>query len=140
MRENKSRGFVTIATGSEYYYQLAANLLISYKKRGQGQYPFALICDRENGYSALFDDVILVEDYKKSTLDKLLCHSTSKRLRISRNNRIEPNIMCHSNHSRQMAIEQWFALEIKLHRMGCRLNLTKNSDKIIHRQLFTPTR
>lgn len=72
MRENKSRGFVTIATGSEYYYQLAANLLISYKKRGQGQYPFALICDRENGYSALFDDVILVEDYKKSTLDKLL--------------------------------------------------------------------
>lgn len=72
----KNRGFVTIATGDAYYYQLAANLMISYKKRGQGQYPFALICDRENGYSALFDDVILVEDYKKSTLDKLLaCHA-----------------------------------------------------------------
>ena len=66
------RGFVTIATGSEYYYRLAANLLISYKKRGQGQYPFALICDRENEYTALFDDVVLVDDFRKSTLDKLL--------------------------------------------------------------------
>lgn len=66
------RGFVTIATGSEYYYQLAANLLISYKKRGMGRYPFALVCDRENEYSALFDDVVLVDDFRKSTLDKIL--------------------------------------------------------------------
>lgn len=66
------RGFVTIATGSEYYYQLAANLCISYKKRGGGRYPFALVCDRENEYTAVFDDVVLVEDFRKSTLDKLL--------------------------------------------------------------------
>lgn len=67
-----SRGFVTIATGDVFYYKLAANLCTSYKKRGQGQYPFALVCDRENEYTALFDDVILVEDFRRSTLDKLL--------------------------------------------------------------------
>lgn len=66
------KGFVTVATGSEYYYQLAANLCTSYRNRGKGKYPFALICDRENEYSALFDHVVLVDDFKKSTLDKLL--------------------------------------------------------------------
>lgn len=66
------RGFVTVATGSDYYYQLAANLYLSYKKRGRGQYPFALICDRENEYTALFDRVVLVDDIRRSTIDKLL--------------------------------------------------------------------
>ena len=72
MAETVTKGFITVATGSEYYYKLAANLCISYRKRGSGRYPFALVCDRENEYSAVFDDVVLVKDVTRSTLDKLL--------------------------------------------------------------------
>lgn len=68
----RKKGFVTVATGSEKYYKLAENLLRSYKKRGQGQYPFALICDRENEYTKAFDDIVLTEDFGKGTVDKLL--------------------------------------------------------------------
>lgn len=67
-----NRGFATVATGSEYYYQLAANLYLSYKKRAEGKYPFALICDRENAFSALFDHVVVVDHFRRSTVDKLL--------------------------------------------------------------------
>lgn len=66
------KGFVTVATGDEKYYALAANLYLSYKRAGEGKYPFALICDRKNEFSEFFDDVILVEDIRKSTVDKLL--------------------------------------------------------------------
>lgn len=66
------RGFVTVATGDERYYRLAANLLLSYKKRGKGEYLFVLICDRENLYSAMFDQVVVTKDIRKSTVDKLL--------------------------------------------------------------------
>lgn len=68
----KKKGFVTVATGHDKYYEMAANLLLSYRGRGRGQYPFALICDRENEYSALFDDVVIVDDIRRSTVDKLL--------------------------------------------------------------------
>lgn len=67
-----SRGFLTVATGSDEYYKMAADLLLSYRGRGAGKYPFALICDRENEYTALFDDVVLVDEFRKSTVDKLL--------------------------------------------------------------------
>ncbi|MBE6922633.1 MAG: hypothetical protein E7465_05545 [Ruminococcaceae bacterium] len=66
------RGFVTVATGSDHYYKMAADLLLSYRGRGKGEYPFALICDRENEYTALFDHVILVREFRGSTVDKLL--------------------------------------------------------------------
>lgn len=66
------KGFVTVATGDEKYYALAANLLLSYRKRGQGSYPFTLICDRENEYTADFDGVVLVDSFTKTTVDKLL--------------------------------------------------------------------
>lgn len=69
---NACKGFVTVATGSDVYYKMAADLLLSYRGRGAGKYPFALICDRENEYTALFDDVILVDEFRKSTVDKLL--------------------------------------------------------------------
>lgn len=69
---NARKGFVTVATGSDLYYKMAADLLRSYRGRGAGKYPFALICDRENEYTALFDDVILVDEFRKSTVDKLL--------------------------------------------------------------------
>lgn len=67
-----TKGFVTVATGAEEYYQLAASLYISYKKMGKGNYPFALICDKENQYSKLFDDVVLIDEFRRSTIDKLL--------------------------------------------------------------------
>lgn len=66
------RGFVTVATGSDVYYKMAADLLLSYRGRGKGKYPFAIICDRENEYTATFDDVVLVNEFRKSTVDKLL--------------------------------------------------------------------
>lgn len=68
----KLRGFVTVATGSDLYYKMAADLLLSYRGRGEGKYPFALVCDRENEYTALFDDVIVVDEFRRSTVDKLL--------------------------------------------------------------------
>lgn len=71
---SKKRGFVTIATGAEEYYKLAASLYLSYKKFGSGKTPFALICDKENEYSALFDDVVLIQDFRRSTIDKLLMY------------------------------------------------------------------
>ena len=69
---DKTRGFVTVATGSDGYYKMAADLLLSYRGRGKGKYPFAIICDRENEYSAMFDQVVVVDEFRKSTVDKLL--------------------------------------------------------------------
>lgn len=69
---DKSRGFVTVATGSDVYYKMAADLLRSYRGRGKGTYPFAIICDRENEYTAQFDRVLLVDSFRQSTVDKLL--------------------------------------------------------------------
>lgn len=66
------KGFVTVATGDEKYYKLAADLLLSYKKRGKGNYPFCIICDRENQYTKAFDDVVITKEFRKSTVDKLL--------------------------------------------------------------------
>ena len=68
----KTKGFVTIATGGDNYYKMAADLLNSYRVRGKGKYPFAIICDHENEYTALFDDVVLVNEFHRSTVDKLL--------------------------------------------------------------------
>ena len=65
-----TRGFVTIATGKEHYYRIAYNLLCSYRLNA-GAYPFAIICDRENEYTANFDKVVRLEDPANSYLDKL---------------------------------------------------------------------
>ncbi|MGF0032185.1 hypothetical protein ACQRBN_04375 [Bariatricus sp. SGI.154] len=69
---NNLKGFVTVATGNDKYYQLAYNLCLSYRKCGQGKYPFALICDKETKYNSFFDDVVIVEQARHSTLDKML--------------------------------------------------------------------
>lgn len=68
--DTSKRGFVTIATGKESYYRVAYNLLCSYRLYA-GKYPFAIICDRENKYTASFDKVMLLEDPTGSYLDKL---------------------------------------------------------------------
>lgn len=65
------RGFITIATGKEMYYQFAKNLLLSYKVYSSEPLPFAILCDRENEYTALFDDVIILENPKNSYFDKM---------------------------------------------------------------------
>ena len=64
------RGFVTIATGKDHYYRLARNLLYSYRLNA-GSFPFAIICDRENEYTAEFDKVVRMEDPTHSYFDKL---------------------------------------------------------------------
>lgn len=65
------RGFVTIATGHERYYRLAANLLHSYRRFAKEPLPFALIADRKNQYTEEFDDVIIIPDPENSYNDKL---------------------------------------------------------------------
>lgn len=72
-----TRGFVTIATGNEKYYELAHNLLLSYKKYTSEEMPFALICDRHTSQTALFDQVIIVEEPNYSYMDKLLLYRYS---------------------------------------------------------------
>ncbi len=59
--DSPNRGFVTIAAGTGRYYKLAVNLLDSYRFHAIHPKPFAIICDRENEYTAQFDCVILME-------------------------------------------------------------------------------
>lgn len=67
-----TKGFITIATGKEEYYQLAWNLLRSYRYFCKAPLPFAILADRENEYTAEFDDVIIFPDgASNSYLDKL---------------------------------------------------------------------
>ncbi len=71
MKETRAkRGFVTIATGKDHYYRIAKNLLDSYRLNA-GQYPFAVICDRENKYTEAFDKLVLINDPSNSYMDKL---------------------------------------------------------------------
>ena len=63
------RGFVTLATGKEIYYKMAANLLASFRLHNPGV-PFAIICDRENQYTDLFDDVVVLEKANGNYMDK----------------------------------------------------------------------
>lgn len=65
------RGFVTIATGQERYYALARNLLRSYRLFAKEPLPFAIIADRENSYTAEFDQIIILKDPSNSYNDKL---------------------------------------------------------------------
>ena len=65
----KSRGFVTMATGDEKYYQFARNLLYSYRLHNK-KLPFGIICDRENEYTKDFDDVVVIENATFTYSDK----------------------------------------------------------------------
>ena len=70
MRQTK--GFITVATGKEEYYQLAANLLRSYHLFCNKPLPFAILADQKNRYTDKFDDVIIFPDgATHSYLDKL---------------------------------------------------------------------
>lgn len=67
-----TRGFITIATGKKHYYEIAANLLLSYRFFTKKRYPFAIIAEEHNEYTALFDDVIITSEAMRSFLDKFL--------------------------------------------------------------------
>lgn len=72
MEQNQpNRGFVTIATGKEQYYKIAVNLLKSYRFFAKDPLPFAVIADRENEYTKLFDKTIILESPHYSYLDKI---------------------------------------------------------------------
>ena len=69
---DETKGFVTIATGRDEYYRLAANLPRSYRQFCPDPLPFALLADRENQWTAAFDQVILFPGgASNSYLDKL---------------------------------------------------------------------
>ena len=65
------KGFITIATGDERYYRMARTLVRSYRKTSTNPMPFAIICDRENEYTAEFDCVVLLGNPTFSWLDKI---------------------------------------------------------------------
>lgn len=68
----KSKGFITVATGKEEYYRLAQNLLHSYRYFCDTPLPFAILCDRENEFTTEFDDVLIFRgEAVNSYLDKL---------------------------------------------------------------------
>ena len=48
-----------MATGDIRYYEVARNLLLSYRWYSREPMPFAIICEQENEITAEFDDVIL---------------------------------------------------------------------------------
>lgn len=66
-----SHSFLTIAMGDEKYYKMATNLLQSYRYFSKSPLPFAILADRENEYTAKFDDVMLLENAHCNYLDKL---------------------------------------------------------------------
>ena len=68
----KTKGFITIATGKDEYYELAYNLLRSYRYFCKNPLPFTLLADRENDYAKYFDNVIIFSNgATNSYLDKL---------------------------------------------------------------------
>ena len=68
----KTKGFVTIATGRDEYYRLANNLLRSYRYFCSSPLPFAILADRENEWTDDFDNIILFPGgATNSYLDKL---------------------------------------------------------------------
>ena len=66
-----TKGFITVATGKEQYYEIARNLLLSYRFTTKNPLPFALLCDAENEYTKEFDDVRIFSNPTCSYLDKL---------------------------------------------------------------------
>lgn len=66
-----TKGFITLATGKEEYYQLALNLLHTYRFFTKEKLPFAIICDRKNRFTEEFEDVIIMDNATNSYLDKL---------------------------------------------------------------------
>lgn len=67
-----TRGLITVATGDQHYYRIAANLLLSYRTSSTEPLPFAIIAEEENEFTSLFDIVIITDEAEHSFMDKLL--------------------------------------------------------------------
>lgn len=65
------KGFLTLATGKDLYYILAHNLLLSYRLHSRTETPFAILCDRENEWTAAFDKVVIIDKPTNSFMDKM---------------------------------------------------------------------
>lgn len=65
------RGYVTLAVGDEKYYKLAVNLLKSYRLHTDETLPFAIVCDRENKYTKMFDKTVIIKNPSRTYVDKL---------------------------------------------------------------------
>lgn len=72
-----TRGYVTIATGDIKYYEMAFQLLHSYRVRANSDLPFAILSDRENDYTRAFDQAVLMRNANCSYMDKLLLYQYS---------------------------------------------------------------
>lgn len=66
-----NKGFITIATGDERYFEMAVNLLKSYRLFSKNPLPFTILADKYNKYTDEFDNVIILENAKCSYIDKL---------------------------------------------------------------------
>lgn len=60
-----------MATGKEFYYRIAHNLLLSYRLHSPEPMPFAILCDRRNLWTEDFDEVVLIDNPAFSFVDKL---------------------------------------------------------------------
>ena len=58
-----------MATGNIIYYKMAANLLASFRLHNPGV-PFAIVCDRANEYTDMFDDVVVLKKANGNYMDK----------------------------------------------------------------------
>ena len=65
-----TRGFITIATGRDMYYEMAKNLVLSYRLFCDNPLPFAIACDKENEYTKAFDQVVLFQPGPRVYFDK----------------------------------------------------------------------
>lgn len=64
-----TRGFVTLTTGSDKYYRMAVNMLRSFRYHNPDA-KIAILCDKENEYTAEFDDVVVLDNVQGSYKDK----------------------------------------------------------------------
>ena len=87
------RGFVTLATGNIKYYNMALNMLRSFRIHNPGV-PFAIVCDRHNEVTEQFDDVVILEKANGDYRDKfsLLINSP-----YDENIFIEPDCLIYRN-------------------------------------------
>ena len=88
------KGFFTIACGKDEYYQMASNLLKSYKLHNADGAPFAILCDKENEYTKEFDKVVIISNPTKSYLDKITALSIPP---YDENIFIDADCLCYRN-------------------------------------------
>lgn len=64
-------GFVTIAVGERKYYELAYNLLVSYRLHMGHKIPFGIYVEEVNELVSDFDKVFVLDNPQKSYMDKI---------------------------------------------------------------------